>query len=391
MTDIMTKFQIDATAIGVLSAAYYLGYAGLQIPVGIALDRLSPRTVISASALTCTLGTLSFIYSESWTLTLFGRFLIGAGSAAGFLGTAKVIRLGFSESKFTALMGLTFTFGLMGALYGGRPVSLLIDQMGWVSVLKILSLICFLIAVSVFLLFPKQDLAESSDQDDRNFSILGSLKEIIKERRILWVGIAGALLVGPLEGFADIWGISYLVNVYGFTKTDASLVTSCIYFGMLFGGPILSYVAQKTKAYYVVTALCALFMAAIFGGVLLTDLFASKVVLMASMTIVGILCCYQAVVFAIACRLAHPRLSGLATSVTNCINMSFGCLFHFAMGKIMDYQWSGAFENGIKVYDGASYSSAIAVIPIALVFGFFAFLLLRRNEEMITKPTPVQS
>ena len=43
MPEIMGKFQVDATSFGVLSAAYYLGYAGMQIPVGILLDRYNPR------------------------------------------------------------------------------------------------------------------------------------------------------------------------------------------------------------------------------------------------------------------------------------------------------------------------------------------------------------
>jgi predicted MFS family arabinose efflux permease len=375
--EMMTKFHIDATSLGLLSASYYLGYAGMQIPVGILLDRFSPRYVISACAAICGLGTLSFVYSDTWVLTLLGRFLIGAGSAAGFLGTAKTVRMAFPEEKFTGMIGVTFTVGLAGALYGGKPMGLLIERMGWVQVLNLLAGLSLLIAVGVYLFFPAdQDVGPA--RPGGHLRVGTALLSVLKNRKLIWVGIAGALMVGPLEGFADVWGISYLVNVYGFTKIDASLITSCIFFGMLFGGPILSYVAQRWHAFYEVTAFCGLGMATVFGVILLTRLFVTQIPLMILMTLVGVLSCYQVIVFAIASKLAPPELSGMVTSVTNCINMSAGCLVHFLMGGVMDLQWSGGLSDGIRIYEPAAYSSAVAIIPIGLLLGLLGFGLLRK-------------
>ena len=384
MPEIMGKFQVDATSFGVLSAAYYLGYAGMQIPVGILLDRYNPRLVISACAFICGLGTLSFVLSDYWQLSLFGRFLVGVGSAGGFLGTAKTIRIAFPEKRFTTLMGLTFTLGLSGALYGGKPVSLLIEQFGWIPVLKILTFISFAIAASIFFFFPRPEGKAQKTPSGNSAELLSSLKLILGNSRIIWLGVAGALLVGPLESFADVWGVSYLVNVYGIAKPEASLITSCIYLGMLIGGPLISYLAEKTQAHYLINAVCGLFMAAIFVIVMTTHIASSQPLLMGLMITVGVLCCYQAVVFAIACRLAPPHLSGLATSVTNCINMFGGCVLHFAMGWVMDQRWQGEMENGIKVYDSMSYSLAVAVIPATLLFGFIAFLILKRGDRVQT-------
>ncbi len=381
MTEIMTKFHIDATSFGVLSAAYYLGYAGMQVPIGILLDRFSARSVISLCALTCTLGSLSFVYSDSWTLTLIGRFLIGAGSAAGLLGTVKTIRYAFPENYFTGMMGLTFTLGLSGALYGGKPVSLLIQQMGWISVSKFLVVLSLAISIGLFLFFPREEKAskEKSRAQAVPTSLLADLKLIFGNRKIIWVAVAGALMVGPFESFADVWGVSYLVNVYGFSKPDASLVTSGIYMGMLVGGSILPYIAEKLNAHYWVNAVSGLLMALVFGLVIFSETTFSKSALLGLMIFVGVLCSYQAVVFAMACKLAPSRLAGLVTSVTNCINMCAGCLFHFAIGYVMDLNWSGMTENGIKIYEPSSYVTAISLIPLTLILGFIGFLWLSRQ------------
>lgn len=376
--ELMAQFKVSATEFGLLSAAYYFGYSGMQIPVGFLLDRYNPRYVISFCAFICALGTLSFVYSKFWGITIVGRFLIGVGSAAGFLGTAKVIRQAFKPEKFTSMVGLSFTVGLLGALYGGKPTSLLIADWGWVSVMQVLALVCFLISGLVFLLFPNQ--TEPKAPKAETPALWTSLKELIKTPGILWLAIAGALMVGPLEGFADLWGVPYLVNVRGFSRNEASLITSLIYFGMLFGGPVLSFLAKKLKSLYGVTAFCGFGMAGVFLFVLFYSGTISQPALMALMVFIGVLCCYQVTVFGIASQLAPPHLSGLATSFTNCINMSTGSLFHFLMGLLMDWQWTGQMENGVRVYSSESYVTAISIIPAFLVLGFIGFLLMPKRK-----------
>src|SRR5689334_294727 len=91
MNQVMTKFHVDAAAYGLLSSMYYFGYAGAQLPVAFLLDRFGPRKVISLSAFLCAFGVFVFAYSDQWAFILGARFIIGVGSAAGFLGASKVI------------------------------------------------------------------------------------------------------------------------------------------------------------------------------------------------------------------------------------------------------------------------------------------------------------
>ena len=48
-------------------------------------------------------------------------------------------------------------------------------------------------------------------------------------------------MVGALEGFADVWGINYIVMAYGIDKSSAAEVISFIPIGMIFGGPDQTY------------------------------------------------------------------------------------------------------------------------------------------------------
>ena len=40
-TDLVAEFGLSASALGLLTSAYFLGFASLQIPVGILLDRVT--------------------------------------------------------------------------------------------------------------------------------------------------------------------------------------------------------------------------------------------------------------------------------------------------------------------------------------------------------------
>ena len=85
MQQIMQQFQVDATGFGLLASVYYYGYAGMQLPIAVLLDRFGARYVVCICAVLCGLSTLLFTSTDNWTLALISRFLVGAGSAAGFL------------------------------------------------------------------------------------------------------------------------------------------------------------------------------------------------------------------------------------------------------------------------------------------------------------------
>ncbi len=383
MHELMTQYNVGAMDFGVLSASYYLGYSGLQIPIGMMLDRYNPRNIISLCALTCSLGLFAFVFSTHWSMVVFGRFLIGAGSAAGFLGAAKIVRSFFPESRFTLMIGISFSLGLLGALYGGKPTNALIEQFGWQRVLELLGWASLIIAAAIFFLFPRVQQKEKNPTPILSFS--ASIRELLHHPKLFGIAFGGALMVGPLEGFADAWGVSFLVNAHGYAKSEASLIISFIYFGMLFGGPILSYFAQRYNAFYSVAATCGFAMSILFTLLLMGSTQLTFPYFVGIMTLIGIFCCYQVIVFSLAVQVVPPHLSGLATSVTNCVNMMAGSFFHLSMGWIMDYRWSGTMKNGIKIYDEQSYVSAIMILPILLMAGFFVFSYLKRKPDSLEK------
>lgn len=375
--EIMSKFHVDATEFGFLSSLYYYGYAGMQIPIAYLLDKFGPRFVISLCCLLCALSTFLFYCTECWPLALLSRFLLGVGSAAGFLGVSKVISLWFPFLKYARMVGLSFSFGLLGAVYGGKPVGQLIMLYGWENVL--LQVGCVGLLLAGFLAISIKSSHSTDHQKDT--PRLQDFKSLLTTPNLLLVAGCNFLMVGSLEGFADVWGVPYLVTTYGFEKSDAAFVTSCVFTGMLFGGPLLAYLSDRLKAPYIITGLCGLLMGVIFSGILLGEGGMNYVSLCLLMLIVGILCCYQVLVFAIGAAAVPSEARNITIAFLNCINMLGGSFFHTFIGTLMDVFWRGGLVEGQRVYEAYTYTYALGIIPLAAFVGGTAFLFLKPAKE----------
>lgn len=373
MQSIMGQFSIDASQFGLLAACYYYGYAGMQIPVAILLERYGARTIIFLFALLCGFATWLFTYTESFYLALLSRFLIGAGSAVGFLGVSKVVSEWFPKEKYARMVGFSFTFGLLGAIYGGKPVSLLIDRYSWQHVASTLALASIIIGVLTYFIL-RTPVKTSSIVENDSFKIT-HMKAFLSSPTLWCLAIANLLMVGSLEGFADVWGVPYLMMAYGLDKADAAGVVSFIFFGMLIGGPFLAMCSRRVGDYSVIIA-CGLGMALIFIGLLVSQTFSVSMLSFLFFS-VGLMCCYQVIVFAAGAKLVTIQQLGVTVAFLNCINMLGGSFFHTMIGKIMELSWQGQYAaDGLKTYHLDAYRHALCVIPICAVLGSIIVVLV---------------
>lgn len=364
MHQIMEQFSIDASDFGMLAAFYYYGYAGMQIPVAILLDRFGARLILFVFAMICGVATLMFIYTESFWLAVVSRFLIGAGSAVGFLGVSKVVSQWFPKDQYARMISLSFTVGLMGAIYGGKPVNMLIEAYSWQQVALTLAVVSMVLGLGALLMLrePKTTTVKSEPFRWTN------LRELLSSPVIWALALANLLMVGALEGFADVWGVQYLMTAYGIAKGDAAGLVSFVFFGMLFGGPLLATIARRVGDYPVL-ATAGLGMALAFGLLFMNTGY-NWWLLAGLFFTVGLLCCYQVIVFAAGSNLVAPQNLGVTVAFLNCINMLGGSFFHTSIGKLMDLFWTGNLDvEGLRVYDLQTYQYALSIVPVCAVAG----------------------
>jgi predicted MFS family arabinose efflux permease len=386
MGSITKQFSIDASSFGIMAAFYYYGYSIMQIPVAMLLDKFGAKSIIFLFACLCGVATLIFSYTENFFVAVASRFLIGVGSAVGFLGVSKVVSQWFPKENYAKMIGYSFSFGLMGAIYGGKPLGKLAEKYGCSKISLILGLVSILIGImALFFMKNSPNSKKTTEEEgaDKNLSFsMSNLKDLLKKPVIWFLSIANLLMVGALEGFADVWGVSYLVLSYGIEKNDAAALLSYIFFGMLFGGPILAFLAKKIKNYNILF-MCGFVIAVIFF-IILSNQFSSKILFAILFFLTGVMCCYQVIVFSAGSELVSNKNLGICIAFLNSINMLGGSFFHTCIGKMLDLLWSGTLNaDGLKAYGIKQYQYALSIIPIcALIGGIIALIIGLRIKKI---------
>ncbi len=363
MNDIMLKFDIDEAVFGQFSGVYYLGYSLMHLPIGIMLDHYGPRKVMTGSILLTVIGLLPIIFAEHWIYPIMGRILIGVGSSAAILGLFKIIRISFSEVHFSRMLSFSVTIGLIGAIYGGGPVAYMNDKLGYEAVIKIFSLLGIILAITTYFIVPNMEKINKA-------TVISEIREVLTNKKVILTCVFAGLMVGPLEGFADVWGTAFFKNVYGLNNELSSSLPSMIFIGMCFGAPVLSFIAEKTKSYLGTIIGSGIIMFLIFTSLILLKLDSSSISF--SFIIVGICCAYQILAIYKASTFVADHVVGLTTAIANMIIMIFGYFFHSMIGFVIK-------ESATHTDLSQAFIYGIGIIPTSLLIGSVGFMLLRKD------------
>jgi predicted MFS family arabinose efflux permease len=314
------------------------------------------------------LGSLPLIYADSWLYPVIGRFLIGVGSSAAILSVFSVIRMLFADRHFTRMLSLSVTIGLIGAIYGGGPVADLCAALGYQSVIKIFAVVGIILAIITYFIIPNV-------KSETSTSIVKDLSEVFTNKSVVMLCLCSGLMVGPLEGFADVWGSEFLKQVYAMDAQTANYLPSLIFLGMCFGSPILSLIAEKTGQYSGAIIISGILMLTVF--IALTASVLDVTSISVGFVLIGISCAYQIIAIYKATQYVRNEVVGMTTAVVNMVIMSFGYAFHSIIGAIVSAY--GGSENPLALIYGVSF------ISVCLAIAVVGFSILAMNDKKIAE------
>ncbi|MGD8790631.1 MAG: MFS transporter, partial [Burkholderiales bacterium] len=155
-TDLIDEFGLSANALGLLTSAYFLGFAALQIPIGLMLDRVGPRRTNAMLLLVAGSGALVFSTAQGLAGLLAGRALIGIGVAACLMSSIKVFTLWFPLERLPALTGRMMFIGGLGAISATAPVEAALRITDWRGLFLVLGVATFIASTVVFMCVPEK-------------------------------------------------------------------------------------------------------------------------------------------------------------------------------------------------------------------------------------------
>lgn len=240
--DAADRFHIGASALSSFSILQVLVYAGMQIPVGLMVDRLGTKRVLMLGAVLFTTGQLAFALSHSYGMALAARAVLGCGDAMTFV---SVLRLGsrwFPARRGPMIAQGAALFGVAGNLVSTVALSRLLHSAGWTPTFLGTAIggAFVLLLVALFL----KDHPEGHEPAPAEHAGLAYVRRQISAawaepgtRLGMWTHFT-TQFSGMV--FLLLWGLPYLVEDQGLSRGTAGtlltlVVLANMVFGMLFG------------------------------------------------------------------------------------------------------------------------------------------------------------
>jgi sugar phosphate permease len=271
---------------------------------------------------------------------------------------------------------MTITIGLLSAHQAGNVISYLMDLVGWQKAMLYLGVSGFILFAFILLTVKNNPKKEKTDMGSLDVVFLSKLFKNLIGQKILWIGLWGAFLTGPLYVLGDVWGVSYMMKVFEWSKQQSTEASTIIYFGMACGGPLIGVISDKLQHHRKgMIAVLAFGMALILSIEMLLK--PSYELVLILNFLMGAFCSYQILVFSLVVLNTPIHLSGVTFGVVNTINMLSGFVYLPLVGRVLDYCWDGVSEKGIPIYSSYAYQASISVIVIGLLIGGTGFLFTK--------------
>jgi len=125
------RFDISASQLATFTMLQLVVYAGMQIPVGLLVDRFGSRSVLLCGTLLLTVAQAGFALADSYPTALVARVFVGMGDAMTFICVLRLVASWFPVRRIPLVTQLTGTLGQFGAILAAVPMTWALGALGW--------------------------------------------------------------------------------------------------------------------------------------------------------------------------------------------------------------------------------------------------------------------
>ncbi len=385
--DLSADLGLDPASLGFLSSMYLLGYASVQIPVGIMSDRWGARKTISLFLLLASFGAFAFGKAASFESAVLARWLVGAGVGCVYVPALRLMGCWFGKDSFVFMTGMLLAVGNLGALCSTWPLAVLKGIWGWRAAMEVVGLITLGLVVLVWFLVKDQPddevnvenppvdagkLAEPSASETVEVAAPQGLRVMLRSKRFWAVTLYFFTFETTIISFQGLWAGPFLKRVYQMPDTSVGYALTWLALGLMLGAIVSGMAAGKSvqRRHTVLTA-------GMFGYLLcwVPLVFATSTMqgyLIPLFACMGFCAGFFSISFGIARECFSASMAGTALGVYNFTGFVGGGLGMWIMGLIVGW----VSPDGTREID--AFQAAFGLALGLMLLGWLMLVLLPR-------------
>lgn len=335
--ELTQAFELSPGMLGLLTSAYFVTFAGAQLPLGILMDRYGPRRVNASMLLVAASGAWVFSQASGLPGLLLGRALLGMGVAMCLMSSMTAFVLWFPRERTATLFGWMLLVGSFGALSATKPVEMLLRMIDWRSVFLLFTVMAVCASAAIFTFVPEKPAAKTR-------TIIGKtlgeqykvISTIFRSSKFWSISFAATFVQGVAIGLLGLWAGPWMRDVAGLDRADMAgqlmIVAAAFGIGGACCGELSDRLARhgvpSIRTYFVGCAGCTVAMLPIVLGI--TSGAMAFWALFLGFSAFGSLS-YPL----LATRFA-PEMTGRVVTALNLVMFTLAFLVQFGVGAIID-------------------------------------------------------
>ncbi|MDH6542566.1 nitrate/nitrite transporter [Streptomyces lavendulae] len=387
--DAADRFHVNASALATFSLLQLLVYAGMQIPVGLMVDRLGTKKVLTLGAVLFTAGQVGFALSPSYGTALAARALLGCGDAMTFI---SVLRLGtrwFPARRGPLMAQLAGLVGMAGNLVSTLVLAPVLHGLGWVPAFAGSAVAGLVVLVPLVLFLRDHPEGYGPAAPARGAGGSGGSGGFVRRQIAdswrepgtklgLWVHFTTQF---PAMVFLLLWGMPFLVEAQGLSRTTAGglltlVVASNMGFGLLYG----QIVGRRQSSRIPLALATVATTATLWGAVLLYPGDRAPMWLLVALCVVLGTCGPASMIgFDFARPANPPERQGTASGITNMGGFLASMTTLLAVGVLLD-------ATGEDYRIAFSSVFVLQVLGVSRILGLRGRALARERDRRATAP-----
>jgi predicted MFS family arabinose efflux permease len=319
-SEVAARLHVPEGTLGVFVSVQLATYLLMQLPAGLAADRIGPRRTLAAGLACMAAGELLFALAHGLELAIAGRALVGVGDALTFLNVLRLAQAWFPAERQTLLTALTGVAGALGQVASTVPLDAALGHLGLTATFLAIAGVTGALTFVPLLGVRDRPPGAAAAPPHAHEPVLPTL-------RAAWAragtrhGFFGHMgLMAPFALTTAVWGVPYLQHTQHMGRSIAASHLLLAVAGFVVTGPLAGLLAARgLRVQNAIVGTLGTTMVAAWATLLLwPGALVPHPVLVVALVAVGAAAAGSMIPFDIARSEAPAVAAGSATAIVNC-------------------------------------------------------------------------